>query len=38
MQILYVEKLQYEQCTYAIIGKMYVYQKIPSTHIHKQQS
>jgi hypothetical protein len=40
MQILYVEKLQslgYEQHTYAIIGKkLYMCQKMSSTHIHKQ--
>jgi UDP-3-O-acyl-N-acetylglucosamine deacetylase len=41
MQILYVEKLQslgYEQHIYVIIGKKCVYQKMLSTHIHKQQS
>jgi hypothetical protein len=42
MQILYVEKLQtlgYEQHAYAIIGKkMYMCQKMFSTHIHKQRS
>jgi hypothetical protein len=42
MQILYVEKLQslgYEQHTYAIVGKkLYMCQKMFSTHIHKQRS
>jgi hypothetical protein len=40
MQTLFIKKLQslgYEQHTYVIIGrKMYVYQKMSSTHIHKQ--